>query len=57
MGVLTYSHGGAVFAHTPIQNDIEVVVAGVEGPADDASDGEDVHLHADNWQLQKHVKV
>lgn len=38
------SHGGAVFADASVQNDVEVVVAGVEGPADDAQDGEDVEL-------------
>lgn len=34
------SHSGAVFANASVQNDIEVVVAGVESPADDAHDGE-----------------
>lgn len=55
--VLTYSHGRAVFANTSIQNDMEVVVAGVEGPSDDANDGEDVQLQSEDGQLRKHVKV
>lgn len=55
--MLTYSHSWAVFADTSIQNDVEVVVAGVEGAADDANDGEDVQLQSDNGQLRKHVKV
>lgn len=55
--MLTYSHSGAVFANTSVQNHMEVVVAGVEGPAADANDGEDVHLHSDEGQLRKHMKV
>lgn len=52
--LLTYSHSWAVFANASIQNDIEVVVAGVEGPADDANDREDVQLQSNDGQLQKH---
>lgn len=36
------SHSRAIFANTPIQNDMEVVVAGVKGSTDDANDREDV---------------
>lgn len=46
-----YSHGGAVFAHAAIENDVEVVVAGVEGPDDDAHDREDVQLQSNEGQL------
>ena len=55
--MLTYSHSGAVLANTPVQNDVEVVVAGVEGPPDDAHDGEDVHLQSDDRQLRKHMEA
>lgn len=48
----TYSHGGAVFADASVQNDVEVVVAGVEGSADDAQDGEDVELYSNDGQLR-----
>lgn len=48
---LTYSHCGAVFADASVQDDVEVVVAGVERPADDAQDGEDVELQSDDGQL------
>lgn len=52
-----YSHGGAVFADAAVQNDVEVVVAGVEAPASDADDREDVHLHSDDGQLREQAKV
>lgn len=55
--MLTYSHSGAVFANTSVQNDMEVVVAGVEGPSDDAEDGEDVQLQSKDGQLRKHMMV
>ena len=55
--VLTYSHSGAVFANTSVQNDMEVVVAGVEGPSNDAEDGEDVQLQSKDGQLRKHMMV
>lgn len=45
---LSYSHSWAIFANASVQNDIEVVVAGVEGPSDNANDGEDVQLHSDH---------
>lgn len=54
---LTYSHSGAVFANTSVEDDIEVVVAGVEGPSDDADDGEDVHLHSNDGQLWAHGNI
>lgn len=57
MCVSTHSHGGAVFANTSIQNDVEVVVAGVEGPPDDAHDGEAVQLQSNDGQLRKHTEV
>lgn len=44
-------HGGAVFANTSIQNDMKVVLAGVEGAPDDAHDGEEVHLQSNYGQL------
>lgn len=46
--MLPYSDGRAVFANASIQNDVEVVVAGVEGPSDDAGDGEDVQLQSNH---------
>lgn len=49
----TYSHSGAVFANASVQNDVKIVVAGVEGPAADADDGEDEHLYSDDGQLRK----
>lgn len=55
--LLTYSHSWAVLANTSIQNNMEVVVAGVESSADDANDGEGVQLQSDDGQLQKHMKV
>lgn len=55
--MLTYGHSRAVFANTSVQNDVEVVVAGVEGPSDDANDGEDEQLQSNNGQLRKQVKV
>lgn len=55
--MLTYGHSGAVFANTSVQNDVEVVVAGVEGPSDDATYGEDEQLQSNNGQLRKQVKV
>lgn len=36
----TYCHSWAVFANTSIQDDIEIVVAGVESSSDDAHDRE-----------------
>lgn len=45
---LSYSNSWAIFSNASIQNDIEVVVAGVEGPSNDANDGEDVQLQSDN---------
>lgn len=51
------SHSRAIFANTSIQNDIEVIVAGVEGSSDDAHDGEGVHLQSNDGQLRKHMKV
>ncbi len=53
---LTHSHSRAIFANTSIQNDMKVVVAGVEGSTDDAKDGEDVQLHSDDGQLREHVR-
>lgn len=55
--MLTYGHRGAVLANATVQNDMEVVVAGVEGPSDDAHDGEHVQLQSNNGQLRKQVKV
>lgn len=46
--VLSYSDSRAIFANASVQNDIKVVVAGVEGPSDDANDGEDIQLHSNN---------
>ncbi len=57
MCVSTYSHSRAVFPNTSIQNDMEVVVAGVEGSSDDAHDGEGVQLESNDGQLREHVKV
>lgn len=57
MCVRTYRHRGAVFANTSIQNDMKVVLAGIEGAPDDAHDGEGVHLHSNDGQLWKHVRV
>lgn len=53
----SYSHSGAIFANASIQDDVEVVVAGVEGAPDDADDGEDVQLQSNDGQLRKHVRV
>lgn len=44
------SHSGAVFANTSIQDDMEIVVAGVESSSDDAHDGEVVHWHSQDRQ-------
>lgn len=45
------SHSGAIFANPSIQNDIEIVVTGVQGSPDDAHDGEGIQLQSDDGQL------
>jgi len=47
----THRHRGTVLAHAAVEDDVEVVVAGVRRPADDAHDGEDVELHPEHRQL------
>lgn len=54
---LTYSHSGAIFADTSIEDDVEVVVAGVEGTSDDANDGENVQLDSNDGQLRANRNV
>lgn len=46
--VWSYSNSWSIFANASIQDDIEVVVAGVEGSSDDADDGKDVQLHSNH---------
>lgn len=46
--VWSYSNSWSIFANSSIQDDIEVVVAGVEGSSDDADDGEDAQLHSNH---------
>lgn len=48
---LTYSYCGAIFANASVHDDMEVVVAGVEGSTDDTKDGEGVHWQSDDRQL------
>lgn len=54
--VSTHSVRPAVFAGASLQNEMEVVAAGVESPSDDSDDGKDVGLHAYDGQLRKHTR-
>lgn len=54
---MTYRHGGAVFADTSVQDDVEVVMARVDSPSDDANDGEGVQLQSEDRQLWKQFKL
>lgn len=53
----TYSHSGAIFANTSVEDDVKVVIAGVEGPSDDANDGENVQLDSNDGQLRANRNV
>lgn len=44
------SHSGAIFANTSVQDDVEIVVAGVESSSDDAHDGEVEQLQSKDGQ-------
>ncbi len=52
----TYCHGWAVFAHTAVQDDVEVVIGWIQKPTDNTDNGKGLQIHIKNRDLGERMR-